>query len=151
MSHTLPEFLAHALAMENEAAERYLELADMMESHGKADVASLFRDMHRFSIMHRDSIQQRTSAIEVPTLRHQDFRWIYPPEVGDEDGFDPTMKPFDALQYARTNEVRAMEYYQAVARSDSDLATRDLAAEFADEEQGHARELDQWVERTPPS
>ena len=30
MSYTLPEFLAHAVALEHEAAERYLELADMM-------------------------------------------------------------------------------------------------------------------------
>jgi hypothetical protein len=33
MSYSLPEVLAHAIALENEAAERYLELADMMEAH----------------------------------------------------------------------------------------------------------------------
>ena len=29
MNYSLPEFLAHAIALEHEAAERYLELADM--------------------------------------------------------------------------------------------------------------------------
>ena len=40
MNYTLPEFLAHAIALEHEAAERYLELADMME----AVIAAVFLD-----------------------------------------------------------------------------------------------------------
>ena len=44
MDYTLPQFLAHAIALEREAAERYLELADMMEAHRNDEVAALFRD-----------------------------------------------------------------------------------------------------------
>ena len=47
MSYTLPEFLAHAIAMEQEAADRYLELADMMEAHHNDAVSAVFRDMCR--------------------------------------------------------------------------------------------------------
>ena len=61
MSYTMPEFLAHAIAMEREAAERYLELADMMEAHNNLEVASLFRDMVRYSNMHGDSIVERAA------------------------------------------------------------------------------------------
>jgi len=64
MSYTLPEFLAHAVAMEEEAAERYLELADMMEAHRNDDVAAIFRDMNRFSNMHRDEIKARVGSID---------------------------------------------------------------------------------------
>ncbi len=45
MDMTLPEFLAHAIALEHEAAERYLELADMMESYRNDEVAATVRDM----------------------------------------------------------------------------------------------------------
>jgi rubrerythrin len=48
MDYTLPEFLAHAIALEHEAAERYLELADMMEAHRNDPVSALFRDMVRY-------------------------------------------------------------------------------------------------------
>ena len=44
---SLPELLAHALAMETEAAERYEELADQMETHCKAAVAKIFRRLEK--------------------------------------------------------------------------------------------------------
>jgi hypothetical protein len=82
MSYTLPEFLAHAVALEHEAAERYLELADMMESYRNDEVSSVFRDMVRFSQMHRDEIKARVGSIELPKLRSWQYRWSSPPEMG---------------------------------------------------------------------
>jgi rubrerythrin len=41
--NSLGVLLAHALAMETDAAERYGELADQMEMHRKAGVAGIFR------------------------------------------------------------------------------------------------------------
>ena len=38
MNHSLPGFLAHAIALEHGAAERCLELADMMEAHRNDEV-----------------------------------------------------------------------------------------------------------------
>jgi rubrerythrin len=115
MSYTLTQFLAHAIAMEQEAADRYLELADMMEAHRNDAVAELFREMNRFCLMHRDSILQRAAAHELPRLNAWEYRWRSPPEVGGEEGFDYLLEPYNALRYARQNEVRAMKYYQSVA------------------------------------
>jgi len=75
MSYTLPEFLAHAVALEQEAADRYLELADMMEAHRNDEVSSVFRDMVRYSEMHRDEIKARVGAIELPKLKSWQYRW----------------------------------------------------------------------------
>ena len=82
MDYTLGEFLAHALALEHEAAERYLELADMMEAHRNDAVSALFRDMVRFSRLHHDSIAERSRGIELPKLRSWQYRWTQPPEAG---------------------------------------------------------------------
>jgi rubrerythrin len=111
MSFTLTEFLAHAIAMEEEAAERYLELADMMEAHNNLDVSRVFRDMNHYSQLHRDSIQERVGELQLPELKSWQYRWTSPPEVGDEDGFDYMMEPYHALEYARENERRAMAFY----------------------------------------
>ena len=148
MSYTLPEFLAHAIAMENESAERYLELADMMETYGNDEVSNLFREMNRFSLLHRDSVRNRAGDLELPHMKSWQYRWTSPPEMGDEDAFDRELDPFTALRYARENEIRARDYYQAVSEESTDPEVKRLATEFAAEEQEHADALDGWLART---
>jgi rubrerythrin len=149
MSYSLPEFLAHALALEQEAADRYLELADMMESYRNDPVSSVFRDMHRFSLMHRDDIGKRTGGIELPQLRSWQYRWRTPPEVGGEEAFDQALTPYQALKYARENELRAMQYYRSVAAAAQDAEVARLATAFAAEESEHVAALDKWLALTP--
>jgi rubrerythrin len=149
MDYTLPEFLAHAIALEREAAERYLELADMMEAHRNDEVSQLFRDMVRYSRLHHDSIVARAGAIALPALRPGEFRWREPPEAGGDEAFDYTLNAWDALRYARENELRAMEYYSVVGQNASDEEVRRLASEFAAEETEHVEALDDWLARTP--
>jgi len=148
MDYTLPEFLAHAIALEHEAAERYLELADMMETYND-QVSSLFRDMVRYSRMHHDSIVERARGVELPALRATDYRWRQAPEAGGEEAFDIGLDTYKALRYARENEVRAMEYYSAVGLHSTDPEVKRLAAEFAAEETEHVDALDDWLARTP--
>ena len=148
MSYSLPEFLAHAIALEREAAERYLELADMMESYRNDEVSQLFRDMVRYSNLHHDSIVERAKGIALPTLRSWQYRWRQPPEVGGDEAFDPGLNAYDALRYARENEVRAMEYYSSVGTQSTDPEVRRLASEFASEEADHVDALDKWLART---
>jgi len=144
MSYTLPEFLAHAIALEKEAADRYLELAEMMEEFGNRDVAGVFRDMSRFSKMHGDDIAVRVGGIELPRLRSWEYRWETPPESsGDKPSF--IMTPLNALDYARANELRGMNYYRSAAEQSADAEVRRLGGEFADEEARHAATLDQWI------
>ena len=149
MSYTLPEFLAHAIALEKEAADRYLELADMMEAHRNDAVSRLFRDMVSFSTMHHDSIVQRAGAMQLPKLKSWEYRWSTPPEAGGEEAFDYMLDPYNALRYARDNEMRAMEYYSSVGLQTADPEVKRMAAEFAGEESEHVDALDQWLARTP--
>ena len=149
MSYSLPEFLAHAVALEQEAADRYLELADMMEAHRNDAVSVVFRDMTRFSLMHRDEIKARVGAIELPQLKSWEYRWRSPPEMGGEEGFDYMIEPYNALRYARENELRAMHYYRSVASESTDAEVQRLAAEFASEEAQHVAALDQWIAQIP--
>ena len=148
MDYTLPEFLAHAIALERESAERYLELADMMESYRNDNVSQLFRDMVHYSNLHHDSIVERARGIELPTLRSWQYRWTSPPEQGGDEAFDPMLEPYNALRYARENEVRAMEYYAKVGQTATDAEVRRMAAEFAAEETEHVEAIDDWLART---
>lgn len=146
--YTLPEFLAHAIALEREAAERYLELADMMEAHRNDEVARLFRDMVRYSRMHHDSIVERAAGIVLPEIGAWQYRWREPPEAGGDEAFDYTLNAYDALRYARENELRAMQYYAGVGQSTGDAEVKRLAAEFAAEETEHVEAIEDWLART---
>jgi rubrerythrin len=148
MSYTLPVFLAHAIEMENEAAERYLELADMMEAHNNVEVSKVFRDMNHYSILHRDSIKERAASVSIPKLKSADFKWVTPPEVTDDEVFDYMLDPYRALEYARENEQLAAQYYQSVANETTDDEVRTLATEFAEEEQEHTEALDAILAQT---
>jgi len=149
MDYALPEFLAHAVALEQEAADRYLELADMMEAHRNDAVSEVFRSMTRFSQMHRDEIKARVGAVQLPQLKSWEFRWRSPPETGGEEGFDYLIEPYNALKYARENELRAMQYYRSVAEASTDSEVKRLAGEFAHEESEHVAALDKWIGMTP--
>jgi rubrerythrin len=149
MDMSLPEFLAHAIALEHEAAERYLELADMMESYRNDEVAATFRDMVRYSRMHHDSIVARARGLTLPALRSWQYRWRQPPETGGEEAFDPALSAYGALRYARENEFRAQSFYAQVAADAGDAEVRRLAQEFAVEETEHVQALDDWLARTP--
>ena len=46
---TVEEFLAYAMNLEREAAERFGQLADAMESSGNRDVGKLFRQLSEYS------------------------------------------------------------------------------------------------------
>lgn len=149
MSTSLAEFMAHAIALEQEAAERYLELADMMEAHNNTDTAAVFRDMARFSNLHLDDVRKRSRALELPKLMSWQYRWKTPPETGDENDIHYLMTPYHALRYARDNEIRGMEYYRQAAEGAADAEVRRLGNDFANEEAEHVAALDAWIARTP--
>lgn len=144
-------FLAHALAMENEAADRYGELADTMDVHNNLEVADLFRQMAKFSRLHGASVAQRASAHELPSLKSWQYRWNTPepPEVGTSGATHYMMTAYHALEFALDNEKRGYRFYADEAAGSDDAEVRALAAEMAGEEAEHVEELERWIARTP--
>ncbi|MCC5861284.1 MAG: ferritin family protein [Gammaproteobacteria bacterium] len=147
-------FLAHAVTLEEEAAERYDELADTMAVHHN-DVEALFRRMAGYSRLHRDEALGRAQAEGdvLPTLRPWEFAWPSPesPESAALADTHYLMDAHQALSLALTAERQAQAFYQQVADTSHDARVRELAGEFAEEEAEHARLLEEWLTRHPPS
>lgn len=147
-------FLAHAVELESEAAERYDELADSMEAHNNVEVAALFRDLATYSRKHRDEI--RDIAAEhgpVPVVAPWEFQWGDSPESPEAAAFEDVhylMTAHHALKMAVMCETQAEKYYAGVAAETRDPDVAELAREFADEESHHAALVRQWLERFPP-
>ena len=71
--NSLGVLLAHALAMETDAAERYGELADQMEMHRKADVAGIFRRLAKAEQKHLDELEEMCAELDLPHIAPWDF------------------------------------------------------------------------------
>ncbi len=147
----LPTFLAHAIALEAEAAERNDEIADSLELHNNREVSDLFRKLAHFSRLHRAEIEERAKGIALPTLHAWEFQWV------DSEGPETTpfaqihylMTPYHAVRLALHNERRGRDYYAAIAAQASSDDIRTMALEMADEESEHVAILEEWAKRYP--
>jgi len=149
LPRTVEEFMAFAWAMEVEAAERYAELAAIMESHHNREVADLFGKLARIEGKHRDQIAERMGWQQPPDAAV--FRWSTPEgaETTDYGDLHYLMTPYHALLLARHNERRAAEFFERFAAADLPAGIRAEAAEMAAEEREHVRLIEEWLTRFP--
>jgi rubrerythrin len=150
----LGSFLAHAVVLEDEAANRYEELAEAMEAHNNTEVAELFRQMAAYSRLHRaEAVEHaRRHADGLPPLKAWEFHWPgdESPESAALEHSHYLMTEHHALKLALAAEVSARDFYAGVAESSRDPAIQALAREFAEEEGEHAEAIEQWLKRYPP-
>jgi len=150
----LAHFLAHALALENQASQRYGELARHLDLAGNHDTAALFGKMADFSRMHADEINAIAKPhAPLPVLQPWQYEWTTPepPEVGDASLVGATTSVRQALGLAIANERRGWEYYNHIAVTATDGETRRLARTFATEEAEHVLTLERWLTALRPN
>lgn len=140
-------FLAHAIALEREAARRYEELAAAMSTDGNAELRTFFARMAHFSRLHLAGAVARGGFRELPALRPDEYDWPdgTAPETAEWAGVDALMHADDALRLALASERRGHAYYGAIAATTTDAELRVLAGEFAAEEAQHVVELQKLV------
>ena len=136
---SLPELLAHALAMETEAAERYEELADQMETHRKAAVAKIFRRLEKEEKAHLVELTAMCSRYQLPQYAPWDYKWTTgeSPEAIDIGMVSYKLSVRDAVELALVHERRASDFYAGIAQRASNDEVRILASQFAAEEREH--------------
>ncbi|MDT7838816.1 ferritin-like domain-containing protein [Aquabacterium sp. OR-4] len=146
-------FLAHAIALEREAARRYEELSAAMHTEGNRELKAFFARMAHFSRLHLAEAQARGGFRELPVMRDDEYQW--PEGIGPETaawaGVDALLDGAEALRLALDSEQRGHAYYAAVAATTRDPETRRLAAEFAAEESQHVAELRRLIAARSPA
>ncbi|MDK9704126.1 MAG: ferritin family protein [Sulfuritalea sp.] len=149
---TVPELLAHALAMETEAAERYGELAVQMETHRKTAVAAIFRRLEAAEKKHLGEITHLCRNVELPHYAPWDFKWngVESPEAIDTGRVHYQLSVREAILLAYEHERKAAEFYTGVANSAQAADVKALARQFAAEEQEHIGWLEAWLSQCGP-
>lgn len=141
---TIPQLLAHALAMETEAAERYGELADQMETHRRTAVAAIFRRLEGAEKKHLVAVTTLCKDVPLPHYAPWDFKWrsSESPETIDIGRVHYQLSVREAVLLALEHERRATQFYADVAAAAHDPEVIALAHQFAEEEREHTG----WLE-----
>lgn len=144
---TVEEFLAYSIHLEQEAASRFGELADAMETGGNREVGKLFRRLSDYSKLHLADARARAGFREIPEIAPDEFVWpdLESPEAAAIWGADPMISRSEALQIALSAELAGYNYYKHVHDTTDDPEIKVLAAEFVNEEAGHVAELQKWI------
>ncbi len=148
---TLPELLVHALVIELEAVQSYLDLADQMQECGNDAVAALFSKMAEYEQEHAEKIREQAGDTRLPDLAPWEYRWpgFEPPENIDTAGVHYLMTPHQALKLALENEKNALKFFEDVAGNNRDTKVRELAEEFAEDEREHVQWMEEWLAKYP--
>ncbi|MBR0689848.1 ferritin family protein [Bradyrhizobium manausense] len=142
---SLDELFALAHAMEQEAANRYDDLAKEMHRQGKDALADVFTRLAIAEREHVDSVtrwsQSRSGKNPDPAL----VRWEAP-ETLDADSATEVkssrlMTPYRALAMAVRNEERAFAFWSYLAAYSDDPDIKKASEAMAREELGHVATL----------
>lgn len=144
---TVETFLAHAIKLEQDAADRFGQLADAMDACGNREVGKLFRRLSDYSRLHLSDARARSGFREMPEQTEVEFEWpdLESPETAAIWAADPFVGREDALQIALDAERAGFDYYKKILDTTDDPEIRALAREFVDEERGHVAELEKWI------
>ena len=146
---TLDEFMALALLIENEAAQRYSELADAMETHNNRDVAELFRRMAAIEAKHAQKIMAEMKWRTAPAVPIGLHSWagFESPETTPSADVHYLMQPYQALELALAGEQRAEQFFSRLVPLAKVATVRKAARELRDEEREHVALVKEWMKK----
>ena len=148
---SLEEFLAHALAIEREAAERYREFESYFADRDEPVLAGLCRNLAAFEQEHFDHLVQASRGRDLPSIDGRRYQWL------GEDAIEAPSREFlyrvanarQLLELALEAEHRAAGFFRWVAATAADESVRSAAGEMAEEENQHVSWVTQALEYAP--
>ncbi len=149
----LQDALDLAILVEDEAQERYLELADQMEQHHTAEAAKFFRTMAGNEQRHGDALRARRRSLfgDAPGRVGRSLLW-----EGEAPGYDEVrvyMSARQAMETALRAEVKAHAFFVEALPRVEDPEVRKLFQELREEEVLHqalVREAMRGIPGEPP-
>jgi rubrerythrin len=140
--HSLEEVFALANAMEQEAANRYAELAEEMRRQHKEDLALVFAKLAAAEREHVESVARLSVSRlgkdpDSPSLVRWDAPDSFDPETATEFKNSNLITPYQALAMAVRNEERAFAFWSYLAAFAEKSEVKKAAEAMAAEELGH--------------
>jgi rubrerythrin len=148
---SIADLFAIAYRIEADAVERYKLLADQMETHNNAELASVFRDLARAEGIHAEEIRRQAGDFDVVAHAQQLEPWKLgeSPEEADVGAAHYLMTPWHALQLALAGEERALAFFTSIVDTTKDPKIKEMAAEFVEEEAEHVNLVHRLLRKYP--
>jgi len=140
---SLEEFIAHALAVEFEAARTLRDMQAAFRERGEDELASLCGKLSVLEQEHYERLEARSRGLALPDVDYRQYGWL---ESHDADCCPRDMvfhiaTPRALLEIALKAEQRAVDMFERAANHVRDSGVRDLASHLAQDEVEHVR----WV------
>jgi rubrerythrin len=134
---SMQDALDLAILVEEEAQERYVELAEQMEQHRTPEAAEFFRTMAVNEKKHGDELSARRQKLFADVPRRVNRSMLWDVEAPDYDEARAFMSARQAMGVALRAETKAHEFFLKVLPRITDEEVRTLFEELRDEEVLH--------------
>jgi rubrerythrin len=149
-SLSLQDALDLAILVEEEAQERYEELASQMEIHHTGEAAGFFRFMAANEAKHGEELRARRRQMFGDQPRRVERSMLWDVEAPDYDEARAFMSARAAMEVGLGAEVKAHGYFVAALEHVRNAEVRRLFEELRDEEVEHQRLVKEQIARLPP-
>ena len=146
---SIKDALDLAILVEEEAEERYRELADNLEFHNNKDAARFFRFMVTCEAKHREELSAKRKELfgDQPVSVDRSMLWDV-----EAPGFE-TAKSFmtlqEALDVAMAAETKAFAFFDGALPEGADPEVRELFTELRQEEVEHMQMVRDQMKKIP--
>jgi rubrerythrin len=148
---TLQDALDLAIAIEEEAKERYDEFARQVGGgRYSGDAADMFRTMAEYEAKHGAELAARRRDLFGTAPRRITKDALDDVEAPDRGKPRVFMSARQAMEVALASEQKAWEFFDGALRHAVDPAARTLFEHLRGEEEQHIRLVKQRLERLPP-
>ena len=139
-----------AILVEEEAKDRYEELADQMALHHNDDAARFFLKMVQVELTHEHVLMNKRRARFGDSPRRVTRAMIFDVEAPDYAGARATMTARRALEMALEAEQKAYQFFDDAVGAVSDPEIRAFFTQLRDEELEHQRRVEAEIARLGP-
>jgi rubrerythrin len=146
----LQDALDLGILIEEEAAERYEELAAQMENQHTADAARFFHQMVENESRHGAELAARRRELFGDTPRRVDRSLLWDVEAPAYETVRAFMPLKEALDVALAAEVKAYEFFSEALKLKIAEPVRELFAELQREEVLHQQLVHKEISKLPP-
>ncbi len=139
-----------AVLIEEEAKDRYGELADQMQIHHNAEVERFFRYMQDVESKHEAQLAERRRKLFGDEARDVRREMLFDVEAPEYDEARATMSVRQALEAAMRSEQKAGAFFAEAAKVIQDSSARALFEELRREEKEHEALVQKQLDKLPP-
>jgi rubrerythrin len=146
---SLKDALDLALLIEQEARDRYEELADQLDAHHAPEAAGFFRKMVRIEELHRTELESRRHELFPRAASTVSRAMLFDVEAPDAGRVHAGMSVRAALEVALDSEKKAHEFFVAALPQLTNADVKALFLELSAEELEHQQWVQLELDRAP--